>query len=87
MKIRPTSLFGRTALTIGFVLLLFTLVSMSAIVYFVMVPMAKRSAEDFAAEFVSKNMLILLEHVSTRSRCSVKVLATEFLHCESRVGV
>ena len=53
MRIRPTSLFGRTALTIGFVLLLFTLVSMSAIVYFVMVPMAKRSAEDFAAEFVS----------------------------------
>ena len=53
MKFRPTSLFTRTALSIAFLLLLFTLFSMSAVVYFVMVPMAKRSAEDFAAEFVS----------------------------------
>ena len=39
-------------MTIGATLLIFTVVSMSAVVYFVMVPMAKRSAEDFAAEFV-----------------------------------
>lgn len=52
MKLRPASLFGRTAVTIAFTLLLFTFVSMSAVVYFVMIPMAKRSAEDFAAEFV-----------------------------------
>ena len=52
MKVRTSSLFGRTAMTIGTTLLLFTVVSMSAVVYFVMIPMAKRSAEDFAAEFV-----------------------------------
>lgn len=52
MRLRPTSLFTRTAITIGVTLLFFTFVSMSAVVYFVMIPMAKRSAEDFAAEFV-----------------------------------
>ena len=52
MNIRPTSLFGRTAMTIGITLLVFTIASMSAVVYFVMIPMAKRSAEDFAAEFI-----------------------------------
>ena len=52
MRVRPTSIFGRTALSIGITLLLFTLISMSAVLYFVMIPMAKRSAEDFAAEFV-----------------------------------
>jgi two-component system osmolarity sensor histidine kinase EnvZ len=39
-------------MTIGITLLVFTMVSMAAALYFVMVPMAKRSAEDFAAEFV-----------------------------------
>lgn len=53
MKLRPTSLFGRTAITIALTLLFFTLVSMSAVIYFVMYPMAKRSTDDFAAEFVS----------------------------------
>lgn len=52
MKIRTKSLFGRTAVTIGITLLLFTALSMSAVVYFVMLPMAKRAAEDLAAEFV-----------------------------------
>lgn len=53
MRLRPTSLFGRTALTIAATLLSFTVMSMGAVVYFVMIPMAKRSADDFAAEFVS----------------------------------
>ena len=52
MTIRPKTLFGRTAMTLGIALVLFTIVSMSAVFYFVMIPMAKRSAEDFAAEFV-----------------------------------
>ena len=53
MRLRPTSLFGRTAMTIGLSLALFTLVSMATVVYFVVIPMAKRSAEDLAAEFES----------------------------------
>ena len=53
MRFRATSLFGRTAITIAMTLLLFTLVSMGAVFYFVMIPMAKRSADDFAAELVS----------------------------------
>jgi two-component system osmolarity sensor histidine kinase EnvZ len=53
VRLRPASLFGRTALTIGATLVLFTAVSMSAVVYFVVNPIAKRSAEDLAAEFES----------------------------------
>ena len=53
MRLRSTSLFGRTAITIAMTLLSFAVVSMGAVVYFVMIPMAKRSADDFAAEFVS----------------------------------
>ena len=53
MRLRPATLFGRTALTIATTLLSFTLVSMGAMIYFVVIPMAKRSADDFAAEFVS----------------------------------
>jgi len=53
MRLRPSSLFGRTAVTIAVTLLLFTALSMGAVVYFVMIPMAKRSADDFAAELVS----------------------------------
>jgi two-component system osmolarity sensor histidine kinase EnvZ len=40
------------ALTVGLTLALFAVVSMVAVIYFVMLPMAKRSAHDFAAEFV-----------------------------------
>ena len=53
MKLTSSSLFGRTAITIALTLLLFTVVSMVAVVYFIMYPMAKRSADDFAAEVVS----------------------------------
>ncbi len=53
MRLRPATLFGRTALTIATALLLFTLVSIGAVTYFVVIPMAKRSADDFAAELVS----------------------------------
>jgi two-component system, OmpR family, osmolarity sensor histidine kinase EnvZ len=53
MKVLPRSLFGRAALTIALTLVSFTIVSMAAVVYFIMLPMAKRSADDFAAEFVS----------------------------------
>ena len=53
MKALPRSLFGRAALTIALTLVSFTIVSMAAVVYFIMLPMAKRSADDFAAEFVS----------------------------------
>jgi len=53
VRLRPASLFGRTAITIAAAFLLFTFVSMGAVVYFVVIPMAKRSADDFAAELVS----------------------------------
>jgi two-component system osmolarity sensor histidine kinase EnvZ len=53
MRIRPTTLFSRTAITIAATLLLFTVVSMGAIVYFVIFPMAKRSTDDFASELLS----------------------------------
>lgn len=53
MKLMPRSLLGRTALTIALTLLIFMLVSLGSAVYFIAIPMAKRSADDFAAVVVS----------------------------------
>lgn len=49
----PQSLLGRSASTIALALLIFMLVSLGAAVYFIAIPMAKRSADDFAAVIVS----------------------------------
>ena len=53
MKLMPQSLLGRSALTIALTLLIFMLVSLGSAVYFIAIPMAKRSADDFAAVVVS----------------------------------
>ena len=53
MTIYPRSLLGRTAITIALTLLAFMAISMTAAVYFVYNPMAKRHAEDFAGIIVS----------------------------------
>ncbi len=53
MKLTPRSLFGRTVMTIALTLLVFMTISMSAAVYFIAIPMAERSADDFAAVIVS----------------------------------
>jgi len=53
MTFYPRSLLGRTAITIAVTLLAFMAISMTAAVYFVYNPMAKRHAEDFAAIIVS----------------------------------
>lgn len=53
MTFYPRSLLGRTAITIAITLLAFMAISMTAAVYFVYNPMAKRHAEDFAAIIVS----------------------------------
>jgi two-component system osmolarity sensor histidine kinase EnvZ len=49
----PRSLLGRTAVTISLTLLLFMVISLGAAVYFIAIPMAERSADDFAAVIVS----------------------------------
>jgi hypothetical protein len=53
LKLAPRSLFGRTAITIALTLLVFMAISMGAAVYFIAIPMAERSADDFAAVIVS----------------------------------
>lgn len=53
MKLMPRSLLGRTAITIALTLLLFMIISLGTMVYFIAIPMAKRSADDFAAVLVS----------------------------------
>ena len=53
MKLWPQSLFGRTAATIALTMSLFLVVSMAAAFYFIIVPLMKRSADDFAADLVS----------------------------------
>jgi len=53
LKLMPQSLLGRSAFTIGLTLLIFVLVALGSAVYFIAIPMAKRSADDFAAIIVS----------------------------------
>lgn len=53
MKHYPRSLLGRTVVTIALTLVAFMAISMAAAVYFVYNPMAKRSADDFAAVVVA----------------------------------
>lgn len=53
MKFMPQSLLGRSAFTIALTLLAFMLMSLGTAVYFIAIPMAKRSADDFAAVIVS----------------------------------
>ena len=49
MNILPQSLLSKTALTISLALLLFMVITLSAAVYFVAMPLGKRSADDLAA--------------------------------------
>ncbi len=53
MKLTPRTLFGRSAVTIALTLLVFMVVSLGTAVYFIAMPMAERSADDFAAVIVS----------------------------------
>ena len=53
MKLMPRTLFGRSAFTIALTLLVFMLVSLGGAIYFIAIPMAKRSADDFAGVIVS----------------------------------
>jgi two-component system osmolarity sensor histidine kinase EnvZ len=53
LKLIPRSLLGRTAVTISLTLVLFMVISLGAAVYFIAIPMAERSADDFAAVIVS----------------------------------
>ncbi|MDH3778985.1 MAG: ATP-binding protein [Gammaproteobacteria bacterium] len=53
MKLKPRSLFGRTAVTIALTLLLFMAISMGTVAYFIYIPLAHRHADDFAAVIVS----------------------------------
>jgi two-component system osmolarity sensor histidine kinase EnvZ len=53
LKLTPRTLFGRSAVTIALTLVVFMIVSLGTAVYFIAMPMAERSADDFAAVIVS----------------------------------
>ena len=53
MKLAPRTLLGRSAITIAATLLVFMFVSLGTAAYFIAIPMAERSADDFAAVIVS----------------------------------
>lgn len=53
VRLLPRSLFGRTAVTIAATLLAFLVIALGTTVYFIEIPMAKRSADDFASIIVS----------------------------------
>lgn len=50
--LKPRTLFGRTALTVATAFLVFQFLALALAVYFVLLPMAKRSADDLAALMV-----------------------------------
>jgi two-component system osmolarity sensor histidine kinase EnvZ len=58
VKFVPDSLFGRAAITIALTLFVFVIVAGSATFYLVFTPLAKRSAEDLAAEIVTAAQLL-----------------------------
>jgi two-component system osmolarity sensor histidine kinase EnvZ len=49
---KPRTLFGRTALAFTFAFLVFSLFSLSVVVYFVAMPLTKRAADDLSALIV-----------------------------------
>lgn len=53
MKLLPQSLQGRTAFTVAISLFALLTLSLGSAMYFIAIPMAKRSADDFAAIIVS----------------------------------
>ena len=53
MARRPTTLFARTAITIAIVMIVFELFAFLLTAYYVMIPVAKRSADDLAAFIVT----------------------------------
>jgi two-component system osmolarity sensor histidine kinase EnvZ len=53
LRLLPRTLLGRTAATIGLALFMFMIISLGTAVYFIAIPMAERSADDFAAVIVS----------------------------------
>lgn len=52
MRLRPKTLFARTALTLAVALLLLQLAAFAALAYYVAVPLARRAADDLAALMV-----------------------------------
>ena len=73
MRFWPQSLFGRTAVTLALTLTVFLFVSTTAAYYFIVVPMMKRSADDFAAELVSAaNVLGELPESQRAARASLR---------------
>lgn len=49
---KPRTLFGRTALTFAFAFLIFSLFSLSVVIYFVAMPLTQRAADDLSALIV-----------------------------------
>lgn len=52
MKLRPSTLFARTAVTLAAALLLLQLVAFAALAFYVTVPLGRRAADDLAALMV-----------------------------------
>jgi two-component system osmolarity sensor histidine kinase EnvZ len=53
LRLMPRTLLGRSAITIALTLSVYMVVAIGTAVYFIAIPMAERSADDFAAVIVS----------------------------------
>jgi len=53
LRLSPRTLLGRSAVTIALSMLAFMIIALGSAIYFIAIPMAKRSADDFAAIVVS----------------------------------
>jgi len=73
-RFRIDSLFGLTSLTIALTLLAFSLIAASATNYLVVLPMAKRSAEDLAAEVATAAVALQWLPTSERDQFGEQLL-------------
>ena len=68
MNLRPTSLFGKAALTLTIAFVCFGLFTLAAVVYYVQVPVARRSAEDLTTFILLVSRSWAVQPPATRAR-------------------
>ncbi len=73
MNLRPTSLFAKAALTLTIAFVSFGLFTLAAVVYYIQVPVARRSAEDLATFILLVSRSWAVQPPATRARFVAEV--------------
>jgi two-component system osmolarity sensor histidine kinase EnvZ len=76
VSLRPTSLFAKAALTLTIAFIYFGLVTFAAVVYYVQVPVARRSAEDLSTFILLVSRSWSVQPPATRERFEAEIYKT-----------